>query len=148
MRFRAIIQLHGKTATGVQVPKEVVESLGTSKKPAVHVTIKGYTYRSSVASMGGVFMLPISGEHRKHADVAAGDEIEIDLELDTVPREVTVPQDFSEELALDAAAKQFFEGLSYSNKLRYVLAIQDAKTAETRQRRITKAVSDLRAGKI
>ena len=148
IRFRAILQLNGKTATGIQVPEEVVASLGSSKKPPVRVTINGYTYRSTVASMGGMFLLPVSAEIREGAGVAAGDLVEVDVELDTEPREVTVPPDFAAALDGDAAARQFFDGLSYSSKRRFVLAIEEAKTAETRQRRIEKTVSTLREGRI
>ena len=138
MRFRATIQLEGKTATGIQVPAEVVAKLGPSKRPAVRVTINGHTYRTSVASMGGKFMLPVSAEQRESAGVAAGDEVEVDIELDTGPREVTVPPDFKAALDRDAAARRHFDRLSYSNKRRYVLSIEAAKTAKTRQRRIAK----------
>jgi hypothetical protein len=148
MRFRAVIQLGGKTATGIRVPPEVVESLGPSKRPAVRVTINSYTYRSSVASLGGEFMLPVSSEVRQAAGVSAGDEVEVEIELDSEPREVIVPPDFAEALEADADARRFFEGLSYSNKRRFVLSIEDAKTPETRQRRIAKAVSTLREGRI
>ncbi|MBA3943076.1 MAG: DUF1905 domain-containing protein [Herpetosiphonaceae bacterium] len=147
MRFRAVIQLHGKTATGVEVPPEIVASLGPSKRPPVRVTIKGHTYRSSVASMDGVFMLGISAENRASAEVAAGDEVDVDIELDTEPREVSVPPDFTEALDQNAEARQFFDKLAYSHKLRYVLWIEGTKKAETRQRRIAEAVSMLREGR-
>lgn len=146
MRFRATIQLGGKTATGIQVPEEVVASLGSSKRPAVRVTLNKYTYRSTLAVMGGVFMLPVSAEHRTGAGVAAGDEVDVDLELDTAPREVSLPSDFAALLERDADAKRFFEGLSYSRKQWYVLPIEQAKTPETRARRIAKALSLLQAG--
>jgi hypothetical protein len=146
MRFQATIQLNGKTATGIQVPPEVVASLGSSKRPSVRVTIQGYTYRSTVAPMGGVFMLPVSAEVREGAHVAAGDEVDVDVELDSEPREVTVPTDLSDALNGDADAKRFFEGLSYSKKRQLILPIEEAKTAETRQKRIAKALSTLRAG--
>lgn len=116
MRFRAVLQLGGKTATGIQVPDEVVASLGPGKRPAVRVTINGYTYPSTVAVMGGTFMLPVSAEVRAHAGVAAGDEVDVDLDLDTAPREVTVPADVTDALDRDPDAKGFFDGLSYSNK--------------------------------
>lgn len=148
MRFRATIQLNGKTATGIPVPPEVVASLGASKRPPVRVTLNGYTYRSTVAPMGGVFMLPVSAEVREGAHVAAGDEVDVDIEPDTEPREVIVPPDFVDALDQDADAKRFFEGLSYSHKRRWVLSIEEAKTAETRQKRIAKAVSELREGKV
>ena len=148
MRFRAIIQLGGKTATGIEVPAEIVASLGASKRPAVRVTINGYTYRSTVAPLGGAFMLPVSAEVREHAGVAAGDEADVEIALDTEPREVAVPPDFADALGRDADARRFFDGLSYSNKRRLVLPIEGAKTAETRQRRIAKAVGDLHEGRI
>jgi hypothetical protein len=148
MRFRATIQGTGKTAAGIHVPDEVVEALGPSRKPAVRATINGYTYRSSVASMGGVFMLGVSNEVRRSAGVEAGQEVDIDLELDTEPREVVVPPDLAAALAADDAARRAFEALSYSNKRRIVIPIDDAKTPETRQRRIDKSIEGLREGRI
>jgi hypothetical protein len=147
MKFRATIQLGGKTATGIQVPAEVVASFGTSKRPPVRVTINGYTYRSTVAVMSGVYMVGVSAEVRDHAGVAAGDEVDVDMELDTEKREVPMPPDFAAALDQDAEARRFFEGLSYSNKLRNVLAIEGAKTPETRQRRIASTVSALHEGR-
>jgi len=147
VRFRAKILLGGKTATGIEVPAEVVASLGTSKKPAVRVTIEGHTYRSTVAVRGGKFMLPISAENRAGAGMAAGDEVDIELELDTEPREITVPSDFAEALDRVADARKTFDGLSNSVKQWHVLSIEGAKTAETRERRIEKSVSTLREGR-
>jgi hypothetical protein len=147
VRFRATLQLGGKTATGIEVPTEVVERLGAGKRPPVRVTIKGHTYRTTIAPMGGRFMLPVSADNRTSAGVVAGDEVDIDLALDTEPREVSVPPDLAEALDADPDAKQHFDGLSYSHKLRHVLAIEGAKTAETRQRRVAKAVSALREGR-
>lgn len=147
MQFRATVESAGKTATGIPVPPEIVERLGAGKRPPVRVTIKGYTYRSSVASMGGGFMVSLSAEHRAGAGVAAGDEIDVELELDTEPREVAVPPDFEIALDADPTARQFFASLSYSNQLRHVLAIEGAKTAETRQRRIIKARDQFREGR-
>lgn len=148
MKFRAIIQLNGKTATGIAVPVEVVAHLGSSKRPPVRVTINGHTYRSTVAPMDGVFMLPISAENRVLATVSAGDEVEVEIEPDTQPREVSVPPDFLEALESDVDARRFFDGLSFSNKQRIVLSIEGAKTAGTRLRRIAKAVDTLREGRI
>ena len=147
MKFRATITLTGKTSTGIPVPPEVVESLGPSKRPPVRVTIKGHTYRSSVASMDGKFMVGVSAENRRSAAVAAGDEVDVDIALDTEPREVTVPPDFADALGRDPEAKRFFDGLSYSQKQWYVLGIEEAKKAETRQRRIAQAVARLREGR-
>lgn len=148
MRFRATILLAGKTATGIRVPAEVVAALGPSRRPAVRVTIEGHAYRSTVAPMGGEFMLPVSAEHREAAGVAAGDEVDVDLELDTEPRVLEVPADLSAALDGDAGARRRFDGLSYSKKQRFVLPVEQAKTAETRQRRIAKAIEALREGRV
>lgn len=148
MNFTTIVELGGKTATGIRVPAEIVESLGRGKKPAVRVTINGYTYRSTVAVFGGEFFLPVSAEVRAGAGVAAGDEIEVTVELDTEPREVVVPDDLSAALDSNPEARRHFESLSYSNKRRIVLGIEDARTAETRQRRIDKSIENLREGRI
>jgi len=147
MRFHSTLELGGKTATGIAVPEEVVAALGSSRRPRVRVTINGHTYRSSVAPLGGRFMLPVSAENRQSAGVVSGNEVDVDIELDNEPREVTAPPDFSEALDGDRDARLFFEGLSYSHQLRYVLSIEGAKTAETRQRRIAKAVGMLREGR-
>jgi hypothetical protein len=147
MRFKTKIIQSGKTATGIEVPAKVVESLGTSRKPAVSVTIKGYTYRSTVAVMGGKFMVGVSAKVREASGVAGGDTVDVDMELDTAPRVLEVPADLKKALGRDKEAKQIFEGLSYSRKQRLVLPIEDAKTPETRQRRVDKAISMLREGK-
>jgi hypothetical protein len=147
MKFRSVVELGGKTATGIPVPEEVVTSLGSGKRPPVRVTINGHTYRSTLASRSGRFMLPLSAENRSSAGVAAGDEVEVDIELDTEPREVTVPPDLAEALEQDLYAKRRFDGLSYSQKQRHVLPIEQAKTAETRQRRVDKALGMLREGR-
>ncbi|GHJ35642.1 YdeI/OmpD-associated family protein [Streptomyces sp. TS71-3] len=146
MRFRATVQLSGKTATGIPVPPEVVAGLGGGRRPPVRVTVGGHTYRSSVAMMGGRYLVSLSADNRAKAGVAAGDEVEVDLQLDTAPREVAVPADLT--AALDADARAFFDGLSYSGKRRVVEPVEAARTAETRQRRIAKAVTALRAGKV
>lgn len=147
MKFRATIELGGKTATGFEVPPKVVAGLGSSKKPAVRVTIGNHAYRSTVATMGGRFMLPLSAENRTAAGVAAGDVVEIGVEPDTAPREVAVPADFNAALDRDVEARRFFDGLSYSRRLWHVLSIEGAKSAETRQRRIEKSIAMLREGK-
>ena len=146
MRFRALIQPSGKTAAGIEVPPEVVAALGPSRKPAVTVTINGFTYRSTVATMGGVFMVGVSNENRTLAGVAAGDTVDVDMELDTEPRVVSVPPDFRAAIDADAEAARTFGGLSYSRQLWYVLQVTDAKTDETRQRRIVKCVASLHDG--
>ena len=101
-RFRAEILLGGKTATGFEVPPDVVARLGSGKRPPVRVTIGPHTYRSTVAVMGGMFLIPLNAENRAAAGVAAGDKVDITLELDTEPRMVTVPADLA--AAMDPTA--------------------------------------------
>jgi hypothetical protein len=148
MRFTTTLELAGKTATGFRVPPAVVEALGKGKRPPVIVTINGYSYRNTVAVYGDEYLIGVAAEHRAAAGVKAGDEVEVDLELDTAPREIEVPPDLAAALDADRDAKKFFEGLSYSNKRRLTLSIDAAKTPETRRRRIEKAVSQLHQGRI
>jgi hypothetical protein len=148
MRFHTTIMQEGKSATGIQVPEEIVTALGSGKRAKVAVTINGYTYRSSVAPLNGVYMVGVSSDVREAAGVAGGDEVDVDIELDTAPRVVTIPDDFA--AALDAApeARTTFESLSYSNKSWHVLQIEGAKSDDTRQRRIAKSVEALREGRV
>jgi Bacteriocin-protection, YdeI or OmpD-Associated/Domain of unknown function (DUF1905) len=145
MKFQGKVELSGKTATGIEVPPQVITGLGAGKRPAVRATINGFTYRTSVGVMGGRFLLPVSAQIRAGAGVAAGDEVDVDLQVDTEPRTVTVPAGLAAALDADPAARRAFDGLSYSQQLRYVQPIEDAKTEATRQRRIDKVLSDLRA---
>lgn len=147
MRFRTTIQQSGKTATGIEIPDEIVDALGSGKRPAVRVTINGYTYRSTVAVMSGVYMVGVSAEHRAGAGVAGGDEVDVDIDLDTAPREVRMPADFTAALVAEPEARRTFEGLSYSNKSWHVLQVEGAKTDGTRQRRIAKSVDILKQGR-
>lgn len=147
MRFRTTILKGDKTATGIRIPPEIVEALGSGKRPPVTVTINGYTYRSTVAVLGGEYMVGVSAQNREGAGVAGGDEVDVELQLDTAPREVTLPDDFSTALAADPIARTTFEALSNSNKGWHVSSIEGAKTDETRQRRIAKSVAALREGR-
>jgi len=147
MRFRVEILTTGKTAAGFVVPAEVMAALGAGKKPAVQVTINGHTYRSTVATIEGRPMIGVSAENRAAAGVEGGQTVDLDLELDTAPRTVDVPEDFAAALAPFPAARAFFDGLNYSERRWFVLGIDDAKTPETRQRRIDKAVERLRSGR-
>lgn len=146
MRFRAKILTSGRTATGIEVPAKVVEALG-SRRPKVRATINGYTYRSSVASMGGTYMLGVSAEVREKAGVAGGDVVDIELELDTEDRVVTVPPDLAKALSGDATARRFFDGLPYSQQRWFVAGVEGAKKPETRRRRVEAAVARLRKGR-
>lgn len=147
MNFQASAHLSGKTATGIQVPPEIVEALASGKRPAVRVTLGAYTYRTTVAVMGGDYWVPLSAENRSAAGVSAGDSVDVAIELDTEPRELDVPADFTAALDLEPAARRFFDGLSYSQRRWHVLNIEGAKTAETRERRIAKSIALLREGK-
>ena len=144
MKFRTEIQQgETKNVTGIEVPPNVVEALGGGKRPPVKVTLNGYTYRSTVAVMGGAYMVGVSADVREKANVKGGDVLEVEMVLDTEKREVEVPGDFAKALAANRAAKTFFEGLSNSNKKRFTLQVEDAKAPETRARRIEKFVAQL-----
>ncbi|MDQ6649138.1 MAG: YdeI/OmpD-associated family protein [Actinomycetota bacterium] len=146
-RFRATLELRGKTATGFAVPPSAVASLGSGKRPAVRVIVGAGSYRTTVAPMGGEFLIPVSAERRAALGLTAGDEVDVELELDTAPREVEVPADLADALGADPVAKQFFESLSYSRRLGYVGWVESAKKEATRQRRVAEAIELLRAGR-
>jgi Bacteriocin-protection, YdeI or OmpD-Associated/Domain of unknown function (DUF1905) len=147
-RFRTTIQQNGKTALGFEVPPEVVEALGAGKRPPVTVTINGYSYRNTVAVMGGAYMIGVSSEHRGPAGVQAGDAVDVELALDTAPREVTVPPELQAALDADPAARATFDRLSYSNKSWHALQVTGTNNPETRTRRIEKSVGALRQGRV
>jgi hypothetical protein len=147
MRFRTTLELAGKTATGFRVPADVVAALGAGRRPPVVVTINGFTYRNTIAVYGDESLLGVSAENRAGAGVAAGDIIDVDLELDTAPREVIVPADLQAALDADPAAAAFFERLSYSNRQRHVLAVEGAKSDETRSRRIARSMALFHEGR-
>ena len=139
LSFDGTVILGGKTATGIQVPDEVVTALAAGKRPPVRVTIGGHSFRTTVAPMGGAFWIPLNAGNRDAAGVAAGDVITVGIEVDTAPRVVEVPDDLAAALGEDTGAKRFFDSLSYSHQRAYVLWIEDAKTgrdpATTGQRR-------------
>ena len=148
MKFKTTLLKAGKTATGIKIPPKIVESLNSGKKPPVRVTINGYTYRNTVAFMGGDYMVGVSAEHRKGANVEGGDEIEVTIELDTEAREVEVPIEFQKILNKNSIAKKNFDSLSYSKKKGLIDPIKDAKSNETKERRIEKAINLLKDGKL
>ena len=139
MEFRATVVLGGRTATGIQVPEDVVEELGSGKRPPVVVTIGDHSYRTTVAPMGGDYWIPLAAEHREAAGVAAGQEVDVAVELDTAPREVTLPDDLA--AAMDDAARTAFDGLAYSHQKEWVRWVEEAKKPETRATRIDKTVT-------
>ena len=148
VRFRTTILTTGKTTLGFEVPASAADALGAGKRPPVRVTINGYTYRNSIAVMGGQYMIGVSSENRGPAGVTGGEEVDIELELDTAPREVDVPPDLAAALDADPTARRTFDGLSYSNKSWHALQATGTKNPETRARRIEKSVAALREGRI
>lgn len=146
MKFTTTIVGEGNKA-GIEVPEQIVEGLGAGKRPPVVVTINGQSYRSSIAVMGGKYMVGVSSANRELIGAAAGDTVEVGLEVDTQPRVVEVPDDLTAALDAEPEAKAFYGTLNYSAQRRYVEPIGDAKTAETRARRIAKMIADIKAGK-
>jgi bifunctional DNA-binding transcriptional regulator/antitoxin component of YhaV-PrlF toxin-antitoxin module len=146
MRFSTTVLLGGKTATGLVVPDEIVDALGAGRKPPVTVRLNGHSYRSSIASRGGRFMIPLSAENRTAAGVAAGDPVEVDVEVDTAPRQVDVPGDLAAALDARPEARRRFDAMSYSHQLQHVLAVTAAKAEETRARRVAAVVSAMLGG--
>jgi hypothetical protein len=147
MRFHTTILKSGETATGFRVPDDVVDALGAGRRPKVRVTINGFTYRSSIATVDGSPMVGVSAENRAGAGVQGGDEVDVDIEVDTAPREVRVPRELAEALDAEPAARATFDALSYSNKSWHAIQIESAKTDETRRRRLEKSIEALKQGK-
>lgn len=138
-----VVQEEGMNATGLPVPADAVAAMGTGKRPKVRVTLNGYTYRSTVAAYGDVFMLPLSAEHRTAAGVKAGDQVEVTIELDLEPRTVEVPADLAAALAGKPGATAAFDALSYTTRKEYVRQVKEAKAPATRERRIAGMVVKL-----
>jgi hypothetical protein len=147
MRFTAELLATGGNTTGFRVDDDLVTALGGGGRPKVVVTVNGYVWRSSIARMGGDYWLGVSAENRSGAGVAAGQVLDVDVELDTAVREVEMPEDLAAALAGEPAARGFWETLSYSNQRWHVLQLSGAKTAETRARRLAKAIASLREGR-
>ena len=145
MEFDATLELDGETATGITVPREVIESLGAGKRPAVRVTINGHSFSTTIGSMKGLFKIPVSAERRGLIGAEAGDILSVSVVLDEAPAEIEVPADLAGALAADRGAGAFFAGLTASQQKGFIVPIEDAKTADTRQRRVEKAVDALKA---
>jgi hypothetical protein len=145
MRFDSVVELGGKTATGIPVPDEVIEALGSSRRPAVTVTVNDHSYRTTAVRMGGRFLVPLSAENREAAGVVAGQRISVDIEPDTAPREVTMPDDLA--AAMNDEARAAYDGLSYTHRKEWVRWVEEAKKPETRVARIEKTVEGLRQGR-
>lgn len=146
-RIRALLEQNGKTAVGFAVPEAVVLALGKGRRPPVRVTLNGYTYRSTVAPMGGRYLVGVSADNRAAAGVAGGQTHDIELELDEAPRVVALPADFAAALDAEPAARATFDRLSPSNQGYHVSLLEGAKSDETRARRLQKSIGALREGR-
>lgn len=144
--YRTRVELAGARNTGIPVPPEVLDELGGGRRPAVHVTVGGYSYRSTVGSMGGRSLVPLSAAHREASGLAGGDDVEVELRLDTEERTVDVPADLAAALDADPAVRARFDALPRSARQRHVLGVEGTKVAETRARRVAKVVAALTEG--
>ena len=144
MRFSTNMAQMGNN-TGIPVPDEVIEALGGGKRPPVNVTVNGYQYRSTVAPMGGRFLIAFSSDKRAATGIQGGDPIEVELTLDTEPRVTEVPDDLAAALAASAEVQAAFDKLSPSAKKAHVVNVESAKTDATRQRRTETIVAKLGA---
>jgi hypothetical protein len=141
MRFESMMFQTGNN-TGIEVPEHVIEALGAGRKPPVVVTVNGFEYRSTVAVMGGRYLIAFSADKRAATGIQGGDPIVVDLEVDTAPRTVEVPEDLA--AALEAAgARAAFDALSPSARKAHVTNVESAKAPETRQRRVDTIVAKL-----
>jgi Bacteriocin-protection, YdeI or OmpD-Associated/Domain of unknown function (DUF1905) len=133
--------------TGIEVPGDLIEQLAAGKRPPVLVSVNGYEYRNTVAVMGGRHMISISAAVRNATGLKGGDPIRVTLTVAGTAREVNVPPDFAAALTADERAKAFFGKLSNSMQRYHVDNINGAKSADTRQRRIDKAIALFLDGK-
>jgi hypothetical protein len=143
MEFTTVLEATGGTTTGFVVPESVVEALGGGRRPKVAATVNGHTWRTSIASMGGRFLLGASAAVREASGIAAGETHTVTVALDTAPRSVDVPDDLAAALAAAPRAAAAWEKLSHSNRRRYAEAVAAAKTPETRARRVASTVAEL-----
>jgi hypothetical protein len=128
--------------TGIEVPAKNISELGSSKKPAVLVTVAGYTYQSTVAIMGNKFMIALSKAHREAAKIQGGDLVEVRLELQTAPRVVDVPEELANALNT-ANLRNAFDALAPSKRKEHVRQVLEAKSEDTKNKRLQKIISSL-----
>jgi hypothetical protein len=144
--FETILSASGNN-TGIPVPYGVIEQLGRGKRPPVLVRVNGYEYRSTVAVVGGRYLIGLSAAVRAATGLKGGDPISVTLTVAETPREVDVPADFAAAMDAHEPARQFFDALSNSLQRYHVDNINGAKAPVTRSRRIDKAVGLFMAGK-
>jgi hypothetical protein len=127
---------------GIEVPEQIVSGFGAGKRVPVIVTIAGYSYPSTIAVMGGRYLLPLAAEHRRAAGVAGGETHEVTVVHDASARDTPVPDDLAEALAA-AGLRAKFDALAPSHRKEHVRSVTEAKAEATRQRRIEKVVAAL-----
>jgi Bacteriocin-protection, YdeI or OmpD-Associated/Domain of unknown function (DUF1905) len=137
-RFKAAIVREGPMCY-IPLPFDPAAVFGKVRTP-VKVTVNGYTYRSTIAAMGGPPCVPLRKSNREAAGVDGGDTVMVRLELDTEPREVKPPADLVKALKAVPPAWERWQELSYSHQREHVEAVEEAKRPETRARRIERAV--------
>jgi Bacteriocin-protection, YdeI or OmpD-Associated/Domain of unknown function (DUF1905) len=128
--------------TGIEVPEASINELGSSKKPAVKINVNGYEYSSTVAVMGGKFLIAFNAAHREASGLKANDDISVTLELETAPRTIEVPDDLAQALER-ASTRAAFDKLAFSKRKEAVRRLEEAKTQDTRQRRLEKILEQL-----
>jgi Bacteriocin-protection, YdeI or OmpD-Associated/Domain of unknown function (DUF1905) len=144
--FTTELWASGGNNVGIVVPEDVVAAFDRGKRLPVVVTIDGdHQYRSTIASMGGRFLISFNAETRSATGRGAGDVVTVRLDVDDAPRTVVVPDDLAAELARDGAARAAWEKLSYSRQRAHAESITGAKAADTRARRVAKVLEALRA---
>lgn len=144
MRFETTLFKSGNN-TGIEVPPEVLEALGGGKRPPVNVTVNGdFSYRSTIATMGGRYLIAFSSDKRAATGLQGGETITVDLTLDTAPRTVEVPQDLAKALTA-ADARAAFDALAPSAQKAHVTNVEGAKAEDTRARRVAAIVAKLTA---
>ncbi|TXR57856.1 YdeI/OmpD-associated family protein [Quadrisphaera setariae] len=153
MRYRTAVLNPRGNATGLEVPADVVEALGAGKRPLLRVTVvrvdgssEPYSWTTTPGTMGGVVMVPLSSEHRTAAGLAAGDEVDVDVEVASAPAPLAVPDDLAAAVE-GAGATAFFDQLAPSHRKEWVRWVEEAKKAETRASRVAQAAEALAAGR-
>ena len=133
--------------TGIEVPAAAIQQLAAGQRPPVQVDVNGYVFRSTVAVMGGKSLIGVSAAVRAATGLRGGDAIHVTLTLAVAPREVDMPADLAAALDAAPAARRFFDALPNSLQRYHTELVSGAKAADTRQRRIEKAVALFLAGK-
>lgn len=144
--FETTVAVTGNN-TGIAVPEEAIERLAAGNRPPVLISVNGHEYRNTVGVMGGRHMISISAAVRKATRLKGGDPIRVTLTVADTPQQLALPADFAAALAADEQASAFFGKLSNSMQRYHIDNVTAAKSADTRQRRIDKALALFRAGK-